>query len=106
MFLLNLSVNDEYSTPKNNNVLRKMFLEELLSLAENEVLFCKIITNVYKASQEAFFKQWGFHFVKDHPLSGKIYELDLIPYPETLYHHLSKHSYLSDINEQLREFYS
>lgn len=106
MFLLNLSVNDEYSTPKSNNILRKMFLEEVLSLAENEVLFCKIITNVYKASQEAFFKQWGFHFIKDHPLSGRIYELDLIPYPETLYHHLSKHSFLSGVNEQLKKFYT
>ncbi len=105
MFLLNLSVNDEYSTPKNNNKLRKMFLEELISLAENEVMFCKIITNVYKSSQEAFYKQWGFRFVKDHPLSGRVYELNLLPYPQALYDHLSKNSMLSDANEQLKNFY-
>ena len=105
MFLLNLSINDEYSTPKNNNKLRKMFLEELISLAENEVMFCKIITNVYKPSQEAFYKQWGFQFVKDHPLSGRIYTLTLFPYPQMLYDHLRKNSMLADANERLHNLY-
>lgn len=105
LFLLNLSLNDEYSTPRNNSLLRQMFLSQLLLFAEEDILFKKIIVNVFKASHEAFYKQWGFSFVKEHKNSGRIYELILKPYPEKLYNQLSKNRHLRDVNEQLKEIY-
>ena len=105
LFLLNLSLNDEYSTPRNNSLLRQMFLSQLLLFAEEDILFSKIIVNVFKASHEAFYKQWGFSFVKEHKNSGRIYELILKPYPEKLYNQLSKNRHLRDVNEQLKEIY-
>jgi len=105
LFLLNLSLNDEYSTPRNNSLLRKMFLSQLLLFAEEDILFSKIIVNVFKASHEAFYKQWGFSFVKEHKNSGHIYELILKPYPEKLYNQLSKNRHLRDVNERLKEIY-
>lgn len=105
LFLLNLSLNDEYSTPRNNSLLRQMFLSQLLLFAEEDILFSKIIVNVFKASHEAFYKQWGFSFVKEHKNSGRIYELILKPYPEKLYNQLSKNRHLRDMNEQLKEIY-
>lgn len=105
LFLLNLSLNDEYSTPRNNSMLRQMFLSQLLLFAEEDVLFRKIIVNVFKASHEAFFKQWGFSFVKDHKNSGRIYELPLKPYPDKLYNQLKKNRHLRDVNEKLKNIY-
>ena len=105
LFLLNLSLNDEYSTPRNNTLLRKMFLSQLLLFAEEDILFRKIIVNVFKASHEAFYKQWGFSFVKEHVHSGRIYELELKPYPDVLYNQLNKNRHLKDVNERLKEIY-
>ncbi len=105
MFLLNMSVNDEYSTPRNNSKIRKMFLEEILSLAEEGVLFSKIVTNVFKPSQESFYKQWGFRFVESHPLSGRVYELQMRPYPEKLYKHLMETPDYTEVNERLKAYY-
>ena len=85
--------------------LRKMFLTQLLLFAEEDILFKKIIVNVFKASHEAFYKQWGFSFVKEHIHSGRIYELELKPYPDTLYNQLSKNRHLKDVNEKLKEIY-
>ena len=82
-----------------------MFLSQLLLFAEEDILFSKIIVNVFKASHEAFYKQWGFSFVKEHKNSGRIYELILKPYPEKLYNQLSKNRHLRDVNEQLKEIY-
>ena len=106
LFLLNLSVNDEYATAKNNLLLRRMFLQQLISFAENDAIFFKkIVTNVYKSSQESFYKQWGFSFVKPNILSGNIYELDMLPYPKTLCERLKTNIKLSDLGERLRKSY-
>jgi len=106
LFLLNLSVNDEYSTAKSNLLLRKAFLQQLISFAENDdIFFKKIVTNVYKSSQESFYKQWGFSFVKPNALSGNVYELDMLPYPKALYEHLKANANLSGLVERLKENY-
>lgn len=106
LFLLNLSVNDEYATAKNNLLLRRMFLQQLISFAENDAIFFKkIVTNVYKSSQESFYKQWGFSFVKPNVLSGNIYELNMLPYPKALCKRLKTNINLSDLGERLRKSY-
>lgn len=105
LFLLNMSVNDEYNTVKNNILLRKMFLEQLVSFAENNIFFSTILTNVYKASQEAFYKQWGFSYIGDNRLSGRIYRLDLLPYPDSLYTQLNNNSFYKNLNEYLGKMY-
>lgn len=105
LFLLNLSLNDEYSTPRNYSLLCHMFLSQLLQFAEEDILFSKIIVNVFKASHEAFYKQLGFSFVRKHKNSGRIYELILKPYPEKLYEQLRKNRRLREVNERLKEIY-
>jgi len=106
LFLLNLSLNEEYSTIKNNTLLRKMFLEQLLLFAQEDVLFKKIIVNVFKQSHEAFFKEWGFKFIGENANTGKIYELNLIPYPEQLYQQLNRNRHFQDVNEKLKALYT
>ena len=105
LFLLNLSLNEEYATQHNTTLLRKAFLNQLASFAENDVRFKKIIVNVFKSSHEAFYKQWGFTFVKEHKASGRIYKLDLQPYPQALYTQLNKNSHFKEINDKLKALY-
>ena len=105
LFLLNMSINEEYGTARNYTMLRNLFLEQLHRYAEDDIYFKTIITNVYRGNHEAFYKEWGFEYVTDHCYTGKIYSLQMFPYPEKLYLQLRNNSKLRDINERLKEKY-
>lgn len=105
LFLLNMSLNEEYGSVKNYTMLRNLFLEQIYRYAEDDIYFSSIITNVYRPNQEAFYKQWGFEFEIDHCYTGRIYSLKMYPYPEKLYQQLNSNSKLRDINERLKAKY-
>lgn len=105
LFLLNMSLNEEYGSTRNYTMLRKMFLEQLERYAEDDIYFKSMITNVYRSNQESFYKRWGFEFEENHCYTGKIYSLQMLPYPEKLYLQLKNNSQLRDINERLKTKY-
>lgn len=105
MFLLNLSVNEEYSTTKNNILIRRLFWGKVAKYGQSQVLFKKIVVNVFRPAHETYFKSLGFKFLHKHPLGGKIYEIDLIPYPATLYEKFNSSQHYITINDDLIEAY-
>lgn len=105
LFLLNMSLNEEYGSARNYTMLRNLFLEQIYRYAEDDIYFGSIITNVYRPNQEAFYKQWGFEFVIDHCYTGRIYSLNMFPYPKTLYLQLKNNSKLREVNEKLKAKY-
>lgn len=108
LYILNFSVNDGYRTVKNRNLLRSMFFNQLLYFAENDIFFQSAIINVFDPAQLDEFKNWGFTEMpkRDGVEFGRLYELKLRPYPDSLHSTLSKSRLLRPISEQLKEAYS
>ena len=108
LYILNFSVNSEYATLRNKNILKQLFFSTLLSYAENDIYFRRIIINLFDAAQYAEFKQWGFSELDKRPNInyGRLFSIDMIPYPDVLFSALSKNRMLKEINMKLKEIYN
>lgn len=106
LFLLNLSLRDSFSETKNHLLLRKMFLSQILSFAENGIFFRSIIMSAHRKTEEAFLRSWGFKHIIDHEKTGKIYALDMIPFPCELDQALKRYLDLGSIREDLKRLYN
>lgn len=80
-YLLNMSLNMEYKTLDNNLKLVESFFARLKKYAENGIFFKRFCVNVFRRDQQAFYKNFGFRYVCDNKEFGKIYEIQLMPYP-------------------------
>ena len=105
MLLLNLSVNSEYNTVNNSNMIRAMFWNKVAKLAREGVIFKKIVVNVFRPDHKEYFESLGFREKCDHKQGGTIYEIDMIPYPHKLNEELSKNVVCSNANATLNEVY-
>lgn len=107
LYILNFSVNDEYATPRNKNLLKQLFFKTMLAYAENDIYFRRIIINIFEPAQYAEFKQWGFVELnkRSNVHYGKLFALDMIPYPESLFKALSKNRILAEVNCKLKDIY-
>ena len=81
-YLLNLSVNEEEMSPTNIRRLFESFLDQLEEFAEEEIYFKSWCVNVFLADHEKRYEALGFHYACDNVKSGKMYTLDLWPYPK------------------------
>lgn len=108
LYILNFNVNNEYATLRNKNLLKQLFFSTLLSYAENDIYFRRIIINLFDAAQYAEFKQWGFSELDKRPNInyGRLFSIDMIPYPDVLFSALSKNRMLKEINIKLKEIYN
>lgn len=82
-YLLNMSLNMEYKTLDNNLKLVESFFARLEKYAENGIFFKRFCVNVFRRDQQAFYKNFGFKYVCDNKEFGKIYSIDLLPYPSS-----------------------
>lgn len=107
LYILNFSINDEYATPRNRNLLKQLFFKTLQTYAEYDSYFRHIYINIFEPAQAEEFKKWGFVKLdkRRNVHYGELYALDLIPYPDSLFTALSKNSMLKDINFRLKELY-
>ena len=80
-YLLNMSLNMEYKTLDNNLKLVDSFFSRLEKFAQNGIFFTRFCVNVFRRDQQAFYKNFGFRYVCDNKEFGKIYEINLVPYP-------------------------
>lgn len=80
-YLLNMSINMEYKTLDNNLKLVDSFFSRLEKFAQNGIFFSRFCVNVFRKDQQAFYKNFGFSYVSDNKVLGKIYEISLNPYP-------------------------
>lgn len=80
-YLLNMSLNMEYKTIDNNLKMVNSFLERLEKFAEQGIFFTVFCVNVFRRDQQAFYKNFGFRYICDNKVLGKIYEIRLDPYP-------------------------
>ena len=78
-YLLNLSLNDGYNTPRNLNMLLQAFVEQLLTFAEEEIFFKSWYVNVFRKDHEAMYRRIGFSYLLDNVSFGKVYYLSCIP---------------------------
>lgn len=107
LYILNFSVNDEYATPRNKNILKQLFFNTMLAYAENDIYFRRIIINIFDPAQYSEFRRWGFVELdkRSNVHYGTLFALDLIPYPESLFTALSKNRMLKETNMKLKELY-
>lgn len=80
-YLLNMSVNREYMNPANIRLLFESFLDQLEEFAEDDIFFKSWCVNVFLPDHEKRYEQLGFKYKCDNVKSGKIYVMDLVPYP-------------------------
>ena len=80
-YLLNMSLNMEYKTLENNLKLVDSFFYRLEYFAKNGIFFKRFCVNVFRRDQQAFYKNFGFIYKCDNREFGKLYEIDLLPYP-------------------------
>lgn len=80
-YLLNMSVNREYMNPANIRLLFESFLDQLEEFAEEDIFFKSWCVNVFLPDHEKRYEQLGFKFKCNNVKSGKIYVMDLVPYP-------------------------
>lgn len=80
-YLLNLSINREYMSPKNLRRLFESFLDQLEEFAEDDIFFRSWCVNVFLPEHEKRYEGLGFQYVCDNSKTGKIYTLDFYPYP-------------------------
>lgn len=81
-YLLNLSVNEDEMSPENIRRLFDSFLEQLEDFAEKDIYFKNWCVNVFLEDHEKRYETLGFTYVSDNIKTGKIYTLDLWPYPK------------------------
>ena len=105
LFVLNISVNSEYNTIENSIRIRAMFWNKIAQYSQNQVLFKKIIVNVFHPAHEAFYESLGFKFKCEHPKGGRIFELNMFPYPERLSEELSRNPAYFSANKILKKAY-
>ncbi len=98
-YLLNMSLNMEYKTLDNNLKLVDSFFARLLKYAENGIFFRRFCVNVFRRDQQAFYKNFGFSYVCDNKEFGKIYAMDLLPYPASPL--FAKHGKLKELYESV-----
>lgn len=96
-YLLNMSLNMEYKTLDNNLKLVESFFARLLKYAQNGIFFSRFCVNVFRRDQQAFYKNFGFVYACDNKEFGKIYKMDLMPYPENPL--FAKHAELRELYE-------
>ena len=106
LFLLNLSLRESFSETENHLLLRKMFFSQLLHYAENGIFFRSMIMSAHKKSEEAFLRAWGFEYVADHKKTGRIYVLNMIPFPRQLDEALKLYLGFDPIRKALKRLYS
>ena len=82
-YLLNMSLNMEYKTLENNLKLVDSFFARLESFAKNGIFFKRFCVNVFRRDQQAFYKNFGFTYKCDNRELGKLYEIELLPYPKS-----------------------
>ena len=96
-YILNMSLNMEYKTLENNLKMVDSFFSRLEKFAENGIFFTRFCVNVFRRDQQAFYKNFGFRYVCDNKELGKIYEINLSPYPTSPL--FAKHSRLKELYE-------
>lgn len=96
-YLLNMSLNMEYKTLENNLKLVESFFRRLESFAKNGIFFKRFCVNVFRRDQQAFYKNFGFAYAADNKVLGKLYEIELLPYPTTPL--FKKHAVLKELYE-------
>lgn len=96
-YILNMSINMEYKSLENNLKLVESFFSRLLEYAKNGVYFKRFCVNVFRRDQQAFYKNFGFKYICDNKEFGKIYEMQMLPYPKSPL--FTKHSELKELYE-------
>lgn len=81
-YLLNLSVNEEEMSPTNIRRLFESFLDQLDQFAKEDIYFKSWCVNVFLEDHEKRYEALGFTYACDNVKSGKMYTLDLWPYPK------------------------
>lgn len=85
LYLLNLSCNEGYNKPQYYQMLLDKLWERMLHVyADAGIFFKAFYINVFHPVYEALWKSMGFQFVVDNCASGRIYGLELYPFPTTL----------------------
>lgn len=84
LYLLNLSYNDSYMPEKYYPLLVESFFDQLLLQAHNGIFYKRLYINIFLDIHEALWKKRGFTHIIDHEHTGKIYRLEMTPYPPGL----------------------
>lgn len=79
LYILNFSVNVEYDSPKNVNMLLDHFFMQLESYAKEGIYFEKIYTHLLRPKHKSYFKGLGFNEISNSIYVGSIYELNSFP---------------------------
>ena len=75
-YLLNLSLNDGYTSPANLNLLLSEFVAQMLEFAEEGIFFKSWYVNVFRKDHEAMYRRLGFSYLLDNKTFGKLYYLE------------------------------
>ncbi|MDE5933114.1 MAG: hypothetical protein K2H40_11635 [Lachnospiraceae bacterium] len=85
LYLLNLSCNDGFNKPQYYQMLLDKLWERMLYIyADAGIFFKSFYINVFHPVYEALWKSMGFRFIVNNCASGRIYGLELYPFPTTL----------------------
>lgn len=83
-YILNFSLNPDYRNATNRQLIIESFIHQLDEYSEAGVLFKRFIINCFNIGMEKIVKQMGFKFVKENKVFGKVYCLEMKPYPTAM----------------------
>lgn len=76
-YLLNFSINDNYNTSANYNLLIKSLSDQMITFAKQDIFFRAWYVNAFRRDHAAMYKRMGFKHQSKNIGFGDIYKLNL-----------------------------